>query len=203
MKSVIIAVVLAVFILPCANASEVESYRSSRSHGSSGALWTSGHVDFDIEDGTIIMTQRGRHKSRIEITEDHELYIDDELIETTPDQKKLVAEYYTTSMEIVEEAKKIGLEGAKIGLAGAGIGLKAVSGVLRAIFTEYEFEELEDDLEDQAEELEEQAEELEERAEVIENLAEDLEDVFDEMVYEIPELSDWEDAWYDDDDDGI
>lgn len=201
MKYVVLAILLAVLIIPCANASEVESYRSSRSHGSSGALWTTGDIDFDIEDGSIIMTQRGRRGSRLEITEDYKLYIDDKLIETNPEQQKLVAEYHKTSMELVEEAKKIGIEGAKIGLAGAGIGLKAVGGVLKAIFTEYEFKDLEDELDEQTEELEAKAEELEERAEVIEDLAEDLEDVFDDMVHEIPELADWEDSWnYDDDD---
>ncbi|MFH1893650.1 MAG: DUF2884 family protein, partial [Candidatus Zixiibacteriota bacterium] len=183
MKSVITVFLLALLILPCANASEVESYTYSRSHGSSGTLWSTGDIDFDIEDGSIIMTQRGRHKSRIEITEDYKLYVDGELIETTPEQEKLVAEYYTTSKELVEKAKEIGLEGAKIGLIGAGIGLKAVGGVLKAIFTEYEFEDLEAELDDQTEELQERADELEERAEVIEDLAADLEDVFDEMVY--------------------
>lgn len=200
MKAAVIVLFLALTITPALNAADLECHRHCRFHGINGCLWSSGDVDFNIKDGSIIMTQHGRHRSKMEITRDYELYLDGELIETTPDQQKLVKEYYDTSMDLVDEAKEIGIEGAKIGLAGAGIGLKALGGVFKAIFTDYEFEDLEDELDEQSEKLEDRASELEERAEVIEELADDLEETFDDMVHDIPELHEWKDAWPDEDD---
>jgi hypothetical protein len=205
MKASIAVLILALTFSPALlNASDVESYahndRQSRSHGTSGCIWSSGNVDFNIKHGSIIMTKHGRHDGELEITKNYELYLDGDLIETSPEQKKLVKEYYDTSMDLVDEAKELGIEGAKIGLAGAGIGLKAFGGIFKAIFTDYEFEDLEEELDEQSEKLEERASELEERAGVVEDLANDLEGTFHDMVRDIPELHDWKDAWSDDDD---
>lgn len=150
-------------------------------------------VDIDFDDGSIIFTHKGRDRDRVEITDEYELYINDKLIVTNAEQKKLLREYHEITIEIIEYAKKIGIEGAKIGVQGAAIGLMAVGGVFKALMTSYEFEDLEDDLEDKADELEERAEELEDEAEELEDLADDLADVHSDLRRETPELRrlDW------------
>lgn len=155
-----------------------------------------GHLDgvsIDIEDGSIILTHDDRRRETVEITEDYELYVNDERVDLDEDQQALVAEYYELGMDIVAYAKRLGWEGAKIGVSGAKLGLKAVGSVFKLIFTSYDTEDFEREMEREAARLEARAEVLEEKAEVIEDMAEELEDIAYEMNREIPQLRklDW------------
>ncbi|UCD17274.1 MAG: DUF2884 family protein [Candidatus Zixiibacteriota bacterium] len=150
-------------------------------------------VDLRFDGGTIVMIHNGYPRSRIEITEDYELYINGDHIRLNDEQQELVKEYYLHCTEIVEYAREIGIEGAKIGFDGAKIGLKAVGGILRMLLTDYDEDDLERDLEIDTEHLEARAEALEDWAEEIEEMAEDMEELAEEMTDEIPELEelDW------------
>ena len=92
------------------------------------------HTNFEIDDGSVVIThkERGEPRSTVEITEDHELYVDDERIDLDPKQQALVDRFYDDSMELADQAMRIGAEGAKIGLEGARLGADAVAGVFSA-----------------------------------------------------------------------
>jgi len=151
------------------------------------------NFDLDIDDGTIIINSHGRYSDVVEITDEYELYINDRHIKTDAEQKALLGEFHSKTMDLIEEAKVIGLEGAEIGLKGAKLGMHAVGGVFRLLLPDFDTDDLEDELEREAEKLEAQAEELEIQAEELEDIAEDLEDLADELVQKIPELDelDW------------
>jgi hypothetical protein len=163
---------------PCDN-----SYRIRSSDG-----WLLEDVDFDVRDGSIVITNDRRDREEVEITSDYKLYVNGRLVVTNEEQDELLADYYDLTMAIIERAKKIGLEGAEIGVSGAAIGVQAVGGILKALLTEYEFEDLEYDLEVKAEELEEKAEKLERKADRLEHMADQLADVHDDLRRETPEL---------------
>lgn len=149
------------------------------------------HVSFDIEDGSVIITAEDDDEmivAEMEITEDHELYIDGRKIGTTPQQKKLLVEYRELVLSIEMDAKKIGLEGAKIGVAGAKLGLVAIGRVFKMFVSSYDSDDLERDMEYDAEKIEARAEKLEQRAELIERMADDLEELHWELEEEIPEV---------------
>lgn len=150
--------------------------------------WLLEDVDFDIRDGSIIITNRGRDRGEVEITSDYRLYVDGHLVVTNADQDELLADYYDLTMAILDRAKKVALEGAKIGANGAAIGVQALGGIFKALLTEYDFEDLEYELEEQAEELEEEAEKLERKAERIEHMADELAEVHEDLRRETPEL---------------
>lgn len=142
-------------------------------------------AEIDIDDETITIYDDGY---KIKITDDYELYVNGEYIETNAEQQKLVEEYHDLIFEIIDRAKDIGKQGAQLGIDGAKIGLKAVVGVFKLLRSDYDTEDLEDELEMEAEELEELAEELEKEAEKLEYLADNLEEVHEELKEEIPEL---------------
>lgn len=189
MRNILIALIAVLLLFPAANAADLKC----RNHvnRSFGTVWSNDHVDIDLDDGTIILKRQGRSKDRVEITENYELFVNEEQIDLDEDQQKLVKEFYDGSIALIDTAAQIGIEGAKIGLSGAALGLKAIGGVFKMIFTEYESEDFEDDMEDQAEEIEDRAEELEERAEELEDMAENVADVFYDMRREIPEIPRW------------
>lgn len=168
----------------------------SRPHSRYLHVENDGHlngVDIDLEDGSIILTHRGRHYETVEITQDYELYVNDSRVDLNEDQQELVVAYYDLGMEIIDYAKELGWEGAKIGASGAKLGLKAIGSIFKLIFTGYDTDDLERDLERDAEKIEARAERLEKRAEKIEDMAYELEDLAWEMNREIPELDelDW------------
>ena len=151
-------------------------------------------MSFDLDDGSIIITLTDRRSVEIvEITEDYQLYINDEQIELNADQQKLVQEFHIKGMEIVEYAKELGWEGAKIGVSGAKLGLKAVGNVFKLMFTSYDTDDFEREMEREAAKIEARAERLEEKAEKVEDMADDLEEIAWDMEREIPELRelDW------------
>ncbi|MDH3890768.1 MAG: YggN family protein [candidate division Zixibacteria bacterium] len=159
--------------------------------------WQHGHADrtsIDMKHGSVMIKHRGRREtSRVEITRDYELYIDDELVKTDDDQTKLLKQYHQQLGEIHDRAKEIGWEGARIGAEGAKIGLVAGLGVLKMIFSDYSEDDLEDEVELATEKIEERAEELEEKAEEIEDMVDDLDYLTDDLRDAIPELAalDW------------
>ncbi|MEE8577157.1 MAG: hypothetical protein V3T31_07860 [candidate division Zixibacteria bacterium] len=168
----------------------------SRDHVRCVSIHHEGHlnnVSIDIDDGVIILTHDGRRRETVEITEDYELYVNDEKIDLDEDQQVLVTEYYELGMDIVACAKRIGWEGAKIGVSGAKLGLNAVGNVFKLIFTNYDTDDFEREMEREAARLEARAEVLEEKAEVIEDMAIELEDIAYDMNREIPQLRalDW------------
>ncbi len=150
-------------------------------------------VEVDIDDGSIIFTEKDNDHERVEITEEYELYVNGRLVEVNEKQQRLIEAYYDLYMDIIRQAKKIGYEGAKIGAKGAKLGLKAVAGVLRLLGSDYDSDDLERDLKREARKLEDRAEKLQEKAEKIEQMADELEDVHNDLRDRIPELRelDW------------
>jgi hypothetical protein len=150
---------------------------------------------FEIDDGSVIIThkERGEPRSTVEITEDHELYVDDKGIDLDPQQQAMVDRFHDDCMELAEQATKIGLEGAKIGLEGAKLGAEAVAGVFRLILPDYDSDDLEAEMERKAGRIEAKAAVLEEKASEIEDMADDLDDQAGDMRRAIPALKelDW------------
>lgn len=187
MKKLLVALMLT--LLACCTAYAVGGKRGECSYKiHSSDEWSNKDADFRIRDGSIVITSNRRDRGEVEITSDHKLYVNGQLIVTDEAQDELLAEYYDLTMSILDEAKRLGLEGARIGAAGAAIGLQAVGGILKVLLTEYEFEQLEYELEENAEELEEQAEDIEYRADKLEYMADELADVHNELKRETPEL---------------
>ncbi len=148
------------------------------------------NIEVDIEDDVLILTCEYDRELWIEITPDHELYISGVRIYLNRYQRRLVGDYYDHFMEIIEQAREIGMEGAKIGLEGVKIGLIAATGVLKMLASGYDEDDLEREIEDKDEELEIRAEDLEEMAEELEEVAEEFEDLHYTMKNEIDELND-------------
>jgi len=155
-------------------------------------VYSSDNINIDLEGGSVIVVNREKH-DEVEITGDYELYVNDEYIETDPQQKQLLQEFHTQVMDIKDEAIEVGIEGAKIGLEGAKVGLQAIGGVVKMIFTEYDDDDLDRDLERKTEIIEAKAELLEDRAEDIEDMADDLEDMLYDLEEQIPAIKalDW------------
>jgi glutamate-1-semialdehyde aminotransferase len=151
--------------------------------------WHMDGVQYEIEDGSIFIAHHGHHHDMVEITDNGQLYINDEFVKLNRKQQRLVTTYYDLTMDIVSQAKNLGHEGERIGIEGAKLGLKAVGGVFKMMFTSYDSDDLDQDMEWEAEKLERKAERVEEKAEDIEELAEDLERIAEEMNETISELS--------------
>ncbi len=155
----------------------------------------SDHISIDMKHGAVVIKHReGRDRSKVEITEEYNLFIDGEKIETDQEQKKLLGEYHQTVVDIHESAKEIGWEGARIGVDGARIGLQAGLGVLKMLFTSYDEDDLDRDLDRATAKIEARAEALEDKAEIIEDMADDLEDLTIDLSEAIPELAQLE--WF-------
>lgn len=148
-------------------------------------------VEVDIEDDSIILMDK-HSADEVEITGEYDLYVNGDQIDINNAQRELLKDYYDLYFEIIEYAKRIGLEGARIGIEGAAMGVKAVAGVFKLLSEDYDSDDLEEELEAKAEELEEQAERLEDRAEDIEDMAEELEDLHYELGEKIDALADLE-----------
>lgn len=145
-------------------------------------------VDVDIDNDVIVFTCEYDHDLWVEITPDYDLYINGERIELNRHQRNMVAEYYDSFMEIIDQAKVIGKEGAKIGMKGAQIGLAAAGAAIKMLACDYDSDDLEDEIADDVEDLEKRAEELEEMAEELEDRADEFEDLHYSMKKEIRAL---------------
>lgn len=151
-------------------------------------------IDFDLDGKTLVITNHGRHRGQVEITEKYDLFVNGDKIKLNDEQQVLVKKFYDQSMQIVNIAKEMGLEGARIGAEGAKLGIKAIGGLIKMLLTDYDEEDLDYYLEAESEKIEERAELLEEQAEELEDLADELEYLAEEMIEEIPELEELD--WY-------
>jgi len=195
MKAVITLLLAAILTFGTAYGSDTESRFHSQNDNHQYRIHNSfDRCSFDVDDGTVELTFRGQNRFRIEITEDHELYINGDRIETNDRQKEMLGEYYDLSMELVDQAKDLGMKGAKIGLKGAKIGLGALVNLVKLLDEDYDMDDYEAEIESKAEALEIEADELEDHAELIEDMADQLEDMYEDLEEEITELGELE--WY-------
>jgi hypothetical protein len=191
MRKILITFLIFLFLIPTAFGYSKKRHKISNFNDFNCVL---EYINVDFEDGTIILESRDYREPVVEITADYELYINGKLIKTDDRQKELIAEFYDTMDELLDRAKKIGIEGAKIGVEGAKLGIGTIASLIKLLSPHYDSDDLEREVEAKAEALEERAELLEEEAEEIENLAEDLEDIYEDMEDEIDELGALE--WY-------
>ena len=185
MKKSLLILLLGVLIISLGYSADLKKKKTTKYKTS---FSTFEDVDIDIDDGTIVMIYKDNDDVKVEITEDYELYIDNEKVKINKDQRKLVKEYYFSMMLLIDEAKTIGLQGAEIGVEGAKMGLKAVANVFKLLSSDYDTDDLEREMEEEADKLEEEAEKLEKFADKIEERADELERLHDKMIDEIPEL---------------
>ena len=153
-----------------------------------GAGCRINNYDMEIDDGTIILSPRSRHYSKVKITDDYRLYVNGRRVDLDDDQKELVMEFHGLAVQIEEDARKIGKEGAKIGVAGARLGIEAVASVFKLLRWDYDSDDREREIEQKAAKIEASAERLEARAEKIEQMACKLEMIEEKMERQIPEM---------------
>jgi len=185
MRRIIIVLVLALFTFSLASAAPPKRDKDSKSH------WYhhgDDNISMDFEDGTLIITNRGRDKETVEITEDYRLFVNGREVKTDKKQRELLREYYRSMEQLVESAAVIGIEGAKIGVKGAEIGVAAIAGLFCLLSEDYDTDDYERDMERKSAKLEIKAEKLEKEAEKLEENVEELEELADELSDEIPEL---------------
>jgi len=185
MRRIIIFLALALFTFSLVSAAPPKCDQDSKSH------WyhhSDDNISMDFEDGSLIITNRGRDRGKVEITEDYDLFVNGRKVKTDKEQRKLLREYYQGVQVLVDHAVDIGLEGAKIGAHGAEIGMAAIAGLFRLLSDDYDTDDYERDMERRADKLEIKAEKLEELAEDLEEEAGELEELADELNDEIPEL---------------
>jgi hypothetical protein len=147
-------------------------------------------LDVDIDDGSIIIEERGFGHDEVEITSEHELYVNGKLVKLDKDQQELVGRFYDQTFELIDYATEIGIEGAKIGAQGAAVGIHALTKLFKLLDSDYDTEDYEQEIEAKADELEAKADELDKKADEVEHMADRLEDLFYEMSESIPELRD-------------
>jgi hypothetical protein len=151
-------------------------------------------MDVDIDNDIIVLTCKYDDSQWVEITPEYQLYVNGMYIGLTRYERRLIAEYYDSFMDIIDQAKEIGKEGAIIGVKGAKIGVIAAAGALKMILSDYDSDNLEDDLEDQTIILEERAEKLEEMAEDLEESADEFEELHYSLKEKISDLNQLE--WF-------
>ncbi len=176
--------------------SSVDAKRS-RDNGHNTQIGLNGitidNINIDFDNKTLIVTNTDE-KTSFSIDRKYELYINDEFVKTTPEQRKLTKEMYRSIDLIIEEAKEIGWDGAKIGVEGAKLGLHAIFCVFKLLSADYDSDDLEAEIEAKAKKIERKADKIELRAEHIEDMARELEDVSDRMRIAIPELKEL--SWF-------
>jgi len=126
----------------------------------------------------------------VTISQEGELFIDEEKIRTSRKEKELLVEYHELATAAFESAEKIAEEGVKIGMKGAELGIKAATGVFKILLPGYTSEDFEQDMEKAAEKVEKKAERLEAKADKLEKMMDHLEDIHDELRDRIDELED-------------
>jgi hypothetical protein len=193
MKAILIGIMaglLATFLMTVSTPAENHRHYSHDRHSSSHHASIEG-MNLDIEDNDLIFTPADEDEDgEVKITEEHQLFVDGRLIKVDAKQEELIGEYHDQMMALMESAKKIGLEGAKIGVEGAALGVKAVANVFKLLSPDYDTDDLEREIDKEASKIEAKASRLEKKANVIEDQAEELEDIHDELIHQIPELSD-------------
>ena len=188
--SFIAAVFLVLGLATGANAGHRHNHESCFTIGHSHLLEWDDNTSFDVDDGSVLIThkEQGEPKSVVEITDSHELYIDDEKIVLDSEQQALVGEFHDQCMDMVDYAKALGLEGARVGVEGAKLGAKAVGGLFKLLLPDYDTDDYEAEMEHEASKIEAKAKRLELRAEEFEDVANELEHTADDLQDAIPEL---------------
>ena len=148
------------------------------------------NIKFETNGRSLVLINKHDSDEYIEITRNADLCIDNENVELSSSQRRLVQRYYDTYYELTEEAEKIGRESAKIGLAGVKVGAKAAAKAVRVILSDEDVDDFEEEIEADKEVIEELAEELEEHVDKIEYMAQEFEDLHHQMQHEIPALND-------------
>jgi len=161
-------------------------YKKKSSHSLMGR--TFDKVEIEVEDGVLIITPRDRDDIIVEITPEHELFINGEAIELNDDQQELVKEYYEGLSEIIDSAMHIGLRGAKIGVKGVMLGMSALVKMVKLLGDDYDSQDLEREIEKESKKLEAKAKRLEAEAEELEVLAERFEKTQKKFAREIKEI---------------
>jgi hypothetical protein len=152
------------------------------------------HIDVDIDHGILVLTCTYDKYKWVEITPSSELYVNGEQITLTRAQKNMVSDYYDRFMDIINQAKQIGIESTRIGLKGVKVGLVAVEGLLKVALDEYDKESFQEEIEEESEQLDDRAEELEDLADELEESAEELEELHHQLKTEIVELN--QQVWF-------
>jgi len=152
------------------------------------------NFNIDVEGKNVVINHYGTDISMVEISEDGELFIDQEKVKTDRQSRALLQDYNHMMRELIASAEKLGYDAVKVGGKGADLGLEAVSGILEVMCTDLEMEELEENLEKKAQKIEQAAEKLEARAEELEDQAEELEAIHDKLKDQIDELDQLE--WF-------
>ena len=193
-NSVIFVVMLSLLLVVSSDVSAKKNHRhNNTTHiGFGGITIDDINIDYDKKD--LLTVTNTYEETSFSIDKKYNLYINDEFVETTPDQRKLTKEMYRTIDLIIEEAKEIGWDGAKIGVDGAKLGLNAVLCVLKLLSPDYDADDLKAEIEKKAEKIEKKAEKIELRAENIEDMARELEEISDRMRKNIPELKEL--SWF-------
>jgi len=183
---IIIPLILFLNIVSFLNAAKVDKVFKNNY----GCSTCPDNFDMKVQDDVLVLTSKYDHDLYIEISPDHELYINGEHISLNRYQQRLVGKYYDNFRELLERAKEIGMEGAKIGFKGVKIGLLAAKGVMKMLLSDYNHEDFEREIEEESEELDMRSEELEERADELEQLADEFEELHDMIRSEIDDLND-------------
>lgn len=155
--------------------------------------WETNDAQWRLKNDGILVTNIEDKDEKVWITEDGELFVNDQQVRLQPGQQVELKAFRDQTYELVDDAKAIAHEGVRIGLKGAGIGLKAIGGVFKMILSDYSEDDLERDMDAEAAKLEVWADALEKKAEVLEDKADKLEELGLKLKEEIPELRnlDW------------
>lgn len=146
-------------------------------------------IDLDWEHGSILISEKHNYSDIVEINSKAELFINNQHITLTEDQRVLTRQYHELAYELKHQARDIGIMGARIGAAAGSMAVKAVVGALGSIFDDDD--DWEDDLEQRYEKrVDRMGDKIEDMAEELEETVEGLEDTHLEMKKSIPELDD-------------
>jgi predicted nucleic acid-binding Zn-ribbon protein len=129
----------------------------------------------------------------VHIDEDYNLYVDNQEIDISDQERRLLKDYVYLHRQIVKKALRIGKEGAKLGLKA---GVSAISTTFSALGdlisgderkaerkAERKFDRMEKEIEYDAENIEELGEEIEKLANELNNIRDELKDRIRELRY--------------------
>ena len=191
MKRTTLLLVLIVLAVPLA--ASAWTHRQHDNHSVS----VSDGSSFDIEDGELVLTHKsGRSKDRVVVTEEGELTINDDRIETDERQQKLLRKFYRESAELEEMAEDIADDAGKIAAASTKYAAAQLTAALRSLSDD---DDEADEAAGEAVEVsfESEIEKIEKFADRIENQADKVVDIADELQESVPELDDLD--WFLDD----
>ena len=151
-------------------------------------------VDWDEEDGVLVISNEDDDDEVVEITKKYELFVNGDLVKLDRSQKGLVKDYYRHFKKLHKMAEEIGEEGARIGAKGGKIAGVVLKNLCKLIEDGDDAEEFEEEIEREAGKLEAEAERLEAKAEILGEIADNLEELHYDMKEAIPELDDLE--WF-------